>query len=180
MIKGVKFMQVVDRRQFIIMKEAYIRVDFKHITLTNGLILSYQKDLNVLSNEKKGIYLLGWAFGINSNDIILDEECVENKRYWAGRWILIYKSKIYLDCCGTLGCFYYNYQNKVIISSSLHLMSKVLKLERDEVYKIQYGDGHGTFDYYPAPFTVYSNVFKVLPSQYMEVTDTLIKLNVNK
>lgn len=173
-------MQVVDRRQFIIMKEPYIREDFRHIILTNGLILSYQNDLHVLANEKKGIYLLGWAFGINSNDIILDENCIDNKRYWAGRWILIYKSKIYLDCCGTLGCFYYNNHNKVIISSSLHLISKVLKLEREDVYEVRYGDGHGTFDYYPAPFTVYSDVFKVLPSQYIEFSDTLIKLNVNK
>lgn len=173
-------MQVVDRRQFIIMDKPYIREDFKNIVLQNGMVLSYHKDLCVRSNKKLGIYLLGIAFSVNKNRIILDENCENNRRYWAGRWVLIYKTKLYLDCCGTLGCFYYSEHEKVIISSSLHLIKNVMKTKLQSNYQIKYGDGHGTFDYYPAPFTIYSNIFKLLPSQNIEIGNKNLKLNINQ
>lgn len=173
-------MQVVDRRQFIIMDKPYVREDFKNIILCNGMVLSYHEDLCIISNEKLGIYLLGMAFSVNKNRIILDENCENEKRYWAGRWVLINKTKLYLDCCGTLGCFYYNEHGRVIISSSLHLIKNIVKPQLQSNYQIKYGDGYGTFDYYPAPFTIYSNVFKLLPSQNIEIGKKDLKVNINQ
>lgn len=163
-------MQVVDRRQFIIMNKPYEREDFKYIPLGDERILSYHEDLHVVSNNALGIHLLGWAFSVNSESIVLDDDCLKNKRYWAGRWILIYKNQIYLDACGTLGCFYsIDTNNSIILSSSLHLISSVLEIHPQDTYEVKYGDGHGTFDYYPAPYTIFDEVYKILPTQHIDL-----------
>ena len=57
---------MIDSKQFIIMDVPFEKEDFLHITLSNGKILSYHKDLHIeIVKDETGngkICLLGWAF----------------------------------------------------------------------------------------------------------------------
>lgn len=152
---------IIDRRQFIIMSSAYERTDFYSIEIGNNLILSYHKELRVL--VKDNCVLLGEAIPvINGIDGNIK---VENTQYWCGRWILIEDNKLYLDANGTLGIYYYvNENSQIYISSSLHLLSKVLNIKWNADYYAESGKD-GIIDYYPIPCTPYSEIKKLLPSQ---------------
>ena len=158
-------MNVIDRRQFIIAKTAYKKDRFKSVQLRNGFILSYDIDLDV-QQGKFGI-LLGNAFSCTQERIDLDNPEVEKTRFtWAGRWILITEHYLYIDACGSLGCYVYNKDGEVILSSSLHLMKNFTKTSWIANYQIQYDDGLPYMDYYPIPFTPFKDIIKILPSQY--------------
>lgn len=160
-------MHQVDRRQFIIMDKPYEREDFVSINLSHGRVLSYQKDLNVVRNED--IILLGYAFSVVSSKIELNDDAINDKRNWAGRWVLIYKDKLFMDACGTLGCCYgYSDTGELYISSSLNLLNKVLKRKEYANYKVKYGDGGGILDFYPIPYTPLVGIKKLMPSQFVD------------
>ena len=159
-------MQVIDRRQFIIMDQPYNREDFKGIVLHSGMILSYHEDLHI--QIKEDTLLLGLAFSSETENITL-ENPLKERFHWSGRWILIHDDKLYLDPCGTLGVFWGYCGDKFVCSSSLNLMKSVLETEWIADYQIQYNDGLPYMDYYPIPFTPYRGIQKMYPTQYLDL-----------
>ena len=158
-------MNLIDRRQFIIAKTAYKNERFRTVQLNHGFILSYDIDLNVQIG-KIGV-LLGNAFSCTQEGIDLDSQEIEKSRLtWAGRWILITENSLYLDATGSMGCYIYNKDGEVILSSSLHLLQSCTKASWIANYQIQYNDGLPYMDYYPIPYTPFEGITKILPSQY--------------
>ena len=51
----------------------------------------------------------------------------------------------------------------------MHLLNDILKFEENYNYKVCYGDGNGVLDYYPIPYTPIEGIFKLLPSQYIDL-----------
>ena len=155
---------MLNRRQFIIMDCLYEEEDFRSLQLPCGLVLSYHKDLMV--SQKGDNVLLGLAFSSEEDTINLEHNPINSMQSWTGRWVLITPSALYTDACGTLGIFYSDINHKVI-SSSLRIMQKIMPTQWIANYQIKYGDGLPYMDYYPIPFTPYSGIKKLLPTQYI-------------
>lgn len=166
-------MELVDRRQFVIMDKPYVKEDFIQITLSCGLVLSYHKDLNV--NIKGNSILLGHAFSCEEENVDLEKSITE-RFHWSGRWILISAKKMYLDPCGSLGVFYSSgIDSNFICSSSLRIIKEILGSEWIANYQIKYNDGLPYMDYYPIPYTPCSNIKKMLPTQFFDFESFEIK-----
>lgn len=159
-------MQVVDRRQFIIMNRPYERENFKNISLGNGLILSYHEELPVKIQDKT--ILLGLAFSSIAETIDLNNP-INDRYHWAGRWVLIHNGNLYLDPCGSLGVFYSLSNDSLICSSSLRLMAEQTGAKWIANYQIKYNDGLPYMDYYPIPYTPYDGIKKMYPTQYLDL-----------
>ena len=167
-------MIVVDRRQFIIMRDRYVRDDFLFCTLSCGLVLSYHKDLNIV--EKNGNILLGYAFSADDEEVDLTYKPEEKMAFWAGRWILITPDALYLDACGHMGIFYAYHKGEVVLSSSLHLISTIVGTNWVANHVLKRGES--IFDFYPIPYTPYDGVMSLLPSEYFSFdTMTVCKRN---
>lgn len=164
---------LIDRRQFVIMNKPYYRENFNQILLPCGLYLSYHNEL-LVSKYGENI-LLGLAFSCEKEKIDLTNS-VADRLHLAGRWILISPTELYLDACGSLGCFYgYDATNGIVLSSSLRIIQEILGSKWVADYHIKYNDGLPYMDYYPIPFTPYSGVNKMLPTQYFELKTLTIK-----
>lgn len=90
---------------------------------------------------------------------------------WAGRWVLIDRGKLHIDSSGLLGCFYSARQNakgetELWVSSSAALLIELLGLDEKSTYSIHHGVG---IDWYPPPCTSINSIFKLLPSQILEL-----------
>ncbi len=160
-------MNKVDKRQFIIMDKPYEAENFNNLKLWDGKILSYHRDLKVV--QKNGIVLLGYAFSVKEKEILLEENVLKEKRFWSGRWVLLYNRQLHMDASGNLGCAYaFDEQGEIYVSSSLHLLNTVLKRKDISNYQVKHGDGNGMLDYYPIPYTKFEGVMRLLPSQYID------------
>lgn len=164
-------MGTIDRRQFVIMNTPYVKEDFINLKLSNGMILSYQKELKITVCDDN--VLLGHAFSTEPEAINLKGDMLPEMAKWSGRWVLLTKDKLYLDACGTLGCYYGEDSNGFVISSSLRIISEALNKTWTADYKVKHGDGNGIVDYYPIPYTPYDGIMKLLPSQYIEFDSKL-------
>lgn len=159
-------MQVIDRRQFIIMDHPYEREDFKNITLQNGSILSYHEELPI--QILGSTVLIGLAFSSTGEKVDLCN-ALEERYHWAGRWILIHDDQLYLDPCGSLGVFYGFSGDRLICSSSLRLITSQISTKWISNYQIKYNDGLPYMDYYPIPYTPYEGIKKMFPTQYINL-----------
>lgn len=165
-------MNNLHRKQFIISENYIYKRNIKNECINNSMYLSYHKDLNIkiaYSSDNEKSYILGHAFQIDPErespelevykyDSI--EECI---RTWAGRYILIYKNKLYLDTCGTLGCFYSKDDNgRVLISSSISLLNELKNQGKMSCDPIKHAQG---MDWYPGPMTNSNGISRLLPGQ---------------
>lgn len=167
---------LIDRRQFAIMPVKYEHKDFEYIELSNGKILSYHKELKI--NSKDDSFLLGHAFSCVREDIILPADDAEMAS-WSGRWVYFNKDKLYLDASGTLGVYYYISENgEVYLSSSLHILRKLLELKwiADTVPEREWG---GIIDYFPNPLSPVEKTKKLLPTQVIDINTGSIEFRTN-
>lgn len=166
-------MQVIDRRQFIIMDHPYKREDFKNISLSNGMILSYHEELPV--RIKNNTILLGLVFSSIGETIELNDP-IKERYHWSGRWILIHNGNLYLDPCGSLGVFYSFLNETMICSSSLRMLVEQTGAKWIANYQIKYNDGLPYMDYYPLPYTPYEGIKKMYPTQYLDMTKCIFHI----
>ena len=167
-------MSVIDRRQFFIADFPFQRDDFKHIELKCGKIISYHKDLKVqIAGDN---VLIGYAYRVDKvAEIDIASVKYTDRRNISGRFVLITDNLMYMDACGTLGlCYGFDKALHICVSSSLHLMKEALNCELISNYKVSYGDGHGILDYYPIPYTPLDGIWKLLPSQYIDLSNSRI------
>jgi hypothetical protein len=174
MIKNSFSKGIIHRRQFVISKTGFEHYGFLTISMENGYMLSYQKELNV-TRLGDGNYLLGYAFSCETIGGVYLSGNVENCiRSWAGRWILVTRDSIYLDAAGTLGLFYgYDKNRNFICSSSLALLHNLVPRSR-WISNIRLERGNGLFDYYPGPYTPWEGCRCVLPSEKVDLVKGVV------
>ncbi len=165
----------IDRRQFILMKRPYEKNGFQTTELKSGFYFSHHEQLNIKVDNDS--ILLGYAFNVGAKgEVDLLGDPVSKMYQWSGRWILIHNDRLYLDACGTLGCFYtYDKDGSIICSSSLHLMEEVIaNCVWCSNQDIQYGSPK-VFDFYPGPSTPVKPIRALLPSQYIVLSEGKIR-----
>lgn len=167
------------KRQFLISKKKFNSPDFLTENIERGYFLSFHKDLNVSFSDCKSTILLGIAFKSIPGSISSDLNSITEKNYltktsnWSGRWILIINHKVFLDPSGMLGCYYGEYNNAMLISSSLSLINEGFVFERDNNYEdIVYGK---MMNWFPPPLTVYKGVKKLLVGQKLNLAKQTIE-----
>jgi hypothetical protein len=169
---------MIHKRQFIIGNNLKpIKEDWEFLKVGEDLYLSHcptlpigkRKDLNdvewlllgiAIQTDKEKDDPLTQIGGSLTNDI--------NELYksWTGRWILIGNNEIHLDCCGLLGCFYMKTHENRWISSSLAVLQEIGCLSpRPE--SIKHASG---IEWYPLPTSRFEGVYKLLPSQILNLT----------
>ncbi len=163
-----------NRRQFVLMNKPYEGENFITEKMSNGLYLSYHKDLKVTKIADS--YVLGHAYSVLGEDINLKEDVCKTIRDWAGRWILVTESELYLDACGTLGVFYgISASNGMICSSSLAILHELVD-DSEWISNITLHRGDfGLMDFYPAPYTPWQNCMRLLPSQKINLKKECIE-----
>jgi len=167
---------MVNNKQYIIMDEPFHEQDFISVPLSNGKVLSYHNNLPVyikMQKDKAKYCLLGYVYQVDAKRMSPTEELEKVHQEpevhdviesWAGSWLLIYENQIYMDACGTLGCYY---SENGIISRSIHCINQALN-RKDKNPRITHKFG---LDYYPGPNTSYSDIKRLLPSQTLSVID---------
>ena len=154
---------MVHGKQFAILPEALKREGYRHLTLPDGMVLSYHEALPVVCSKENDALLLGHAWSaypsgespaeaiarIGDEAALLREECG-----WCGRYVLVLKGSVYTDTSASMPVFY----------STEGLSSDISFLV---------GDGHprselrlaGKTKWYPGPATAYEGISRLLPSQ---------------
>lgn len=167
---------MVNNKQYVIMDEPFMEQDFLHIPLYGGKVLSYHKNLPAqvkMCDDKLQYCLLGYVYQVDPEratpmeelELIHKEADVHAAiESWAGSWLLIYKDRIYMDACGSLGCFY---SQQGVISRSIHCINQALN-RRDKSPRITHKFG---LDYFPGPNTPYDDISRLLPSETLCFTD---------
>lgn len=158
---------MIHRRQFIITKKYIFLPDFKSFSLDNNYKLFYHKDLNIECIED--CVVLGYAFSSIDREISIQGNIEESIRSWAGRWVLITPTELYLDAAGSLGVFYSYEEGALILSSSLALLHALVSdskwISNYELKRLEFR----YFDFYPAPYTPWSKCMSLLPSQKVDL-----------
>lgn len=167
---------MINNKQYIIMDRPFQQKDFVGVTLTSGKILSYHQNLPVqikLQDDIAKYCLLGYAYQTDANrktpieelDQIANEQDIHDAiESWTGSWLLIYEDRLYMDACGTLGCFY---TKEGIISRSIHCINQAMN-RKDCNPRITHRFG---LDYFPGPDTPYTDVKRLMPSQTLGIRD---------
>jgi hypothetical protein len=158
-------------RQYVLAESAAGPSHFTHVGLPNGLTLSHDPLLQVVSvDDADGSrwWLLGWPLashadradpavevaGCRTVDVIVAAET------WTGRWQLLGEQHLVLDAAGSMGC-YFRTSGPVRISSSAALLGATrnapeLSAGRQLVW-------------YPGPSSGYADVARLLPSQQLKL-----------
>ena len=163
----------INKRQFVLMKNEYNCKDFETLKLSNGLCLSYHKALKV--TKIGDAVILGHAYDVEKDNLELTENIPESISTWMGRWLLITRDEIYMDACGTLGVFYGSSKEQgMIYSSSLAILHELVDdsewISTVEMFRNKYP----IVDYYPSPYTPWSNCMALMPSQKINLIDSKI------
>ncbi len=172
------------RRQFIVGPEPVTAAPgWTSTQLSPSLYLSHCPELAVGSvTDRRGArwWLLGIALqsdrdapspleqlaGYEGGDLL------DTYRSWAGRWVLIGDSKLHLDACGVLGCFYRaihrDRASELWASSSPALISALPGRERVErrAPGLRWGKG---MEWYPPPRSGFPGINRLLPSQILSL-----------
>lgn len=174
-------MSSVDKRQFIISDRKIERPGFQYKNLGQGKILSYERSLEVREIEdaapghnEKGI-LLGLAFPIDNQYPVTESNgypIEERIKKWSGRFAAYVNGRIYTDCVCSLSLFYLYIEGEWVVSGSMHLLSEIYGLSRNDdglVYS-KAGRKRGTFlsDFYPGPFTPIPQVRRLMVYEYLD------------
>lgn len=167
---------MINNKQYIIMDIPFQEPDFMHVSLIDGKVLSYHKNLPIQVKMQGSLVeycILGHAYQVDEKRMCPMEELKHIQRVddianviesWAGCWLLIYRNCIFMDACGILGCFY---SESGVISRSVHCINQALK-RKDVNPRIMHRFG---LDYYPGPGTPYSDIKRLMPSQTLCITD---------
>lgn len=137
----------------------------------NDFYLFYTEDLNI--KKIKDVILIGYAISTVDESVEqlfnkLDEglqNIEEVLFYLSGKYIVIYKNKLYLDAYGLIGVFYYSNNEKWYITNDLTFYEDHLKLNR-RIIDVSW-ERHDLINYMPAPLTVFDNVFMLLNTKYL-------------
>ena len=174
---------MVDDKQFIILPSSREDKNIvnvfpndrqRELALSSGLLLVYEKHLNVCCNEDCTAVLIGDAWQAHPS-----KECPENtiktfsgrttiedvyheEKTWCGRYVLIVNDWLFLDFCGTLGVFY---SDKMCLSSSYRILCEQIGAE------VIYPDtlGEGLMNFVPGPLTPSGLVKRLLPSEIINI-----------
>src|SRR5690625_648947 len=164
-------------------KKIKISTESNYLTVKHGHILSYDKDLPVITAQDRTgnqWHLMGWAFQTNEK-LPSPETHIKNietnmvpqtTKDWGGRWLLIGNDQIYMDFGGSLGCFYTTIENQFWVSSSVSILKSLYKINVVEYPDVTHTQG---MDFFPGPYTKYKNILRLLPSQILDFTDRSIK-----
>lgn len=165
----------VFRSQFYIgPKPKALNESWKSVSLSNGLFLSYDTDLPVrlINNNQRQYVLLGTAVqsleGHPAPDEVLSSiTTTDNLQQlyasWAGRWVLLAGTELHLDAGGLLGCYYRKSASGVEVASAPGLITNSPVPDTFRLIK------SGGAEFYPPPHSGFKQVFKVLPSQVLQL-----------
>ena len=174
---------MVDDKQFIIIpssqKDKNVLNVFpedrqRELVLSCGLLLVYEKKLNVCCNEDCTAVLIGNAWQAHP-----EKDCPENiiktfsgkttiedvyleEKTWCGRYVLIVNDWLFLDFCGTLGIFY---SDDMRLSSSYRILCEQIGTEA--IYPDTLGAG--LMNFVPGPLTPSGLVKRLMPSEIINV-----------
>jgi len=91
---------------------------------------------------------------------------------WTGRWILVLDGELHLDACGVLGCFYTTTtsagSHDVWLSSSPAILRALVAADDAAPPATELVPGK-RLDWYPPPLSGYPHMYRVLPSQSIDV-----------
>lgn len=181
-------MQNIHRKQFIIMQHSF---DFgsqeewapKHGTIFNKYNIYYDIDLKIKFG-KYGV-LIGEVYNGDKNapipcELLKKDMDNPSEMYetWNGRWILIYKNKIFLDANSQLSLFYGNIENiGWIFSSSLALINLVTynMLEKEEFMPLDMTFRSELY-FNPGPLTLLKGIKRLMTTQSLEITGNDVKI----
>jgi hypothetical protein len=99
-------------------------------------------------------------------------DLLDTYRSWAGRWVLVGDSRLHLDACGILGCYYRTIHRdrsaELWASSSPALISALPGRERIErrAPRLRWGKG---LEWYPPPRSGFPGISRLLPSQILSL-----------
>lgn len=171
-------------RQFLIgNKPKKISDDWNTINIEKNFYLSHSSNITVGNSRDlngKDWYLLGLAIQsekerpdpLSEISSSTTENVKELYKSWVGRWVLVGNNEVHLDCSAILGCFYAKINDENWISSSLALLQEIGGLiPRPEELKWK-----SFFEWYPLPLTRFKGVYKLLPSQILNIETLQTKL----
>lgn len=169
----------INNKQYVIASDPFQSLDFTSIKMLNGKVLSFHKNLHIemkVENDILEYAILGYAFQVDADRESPMEELkkinsidqISDVIYtWAGRWLLIYKDRIFMDACGLLGCFY---TEEGVLSSSINCINQFMNKKNINPRIIH----HFGINYFPGPNTQYSYIKRLMPSQGYVITDGTI------
>ena len=187
------------RRQFIFGPKAIKAAsDWDARALDNGYVLSHCPELLINeARDKNGAQWLILGLAVNSADtrspaaIIAEHETAQIpalSHQWAGRWLLISPSHIYLDASALLGCVYTKTNDASLwVSNSVALLSHYLSSPDLQTEKDAHKD---TFTekidprtliyerglaWVPPPFTPFKAIKRLLASQALDLKSAAVK-----
>jgi hypothetical protein len=146
-------------------------IDFN--TLNNGhWEIRIQKNSIFRTSVDQSIILIGPCFSLRKKECAIElleefgtiEELEENTKYLGGRWILIWKEYVITDFSSNHQLFYYRNSNEVIISSSLSLISRELKIQPCPARMREMDN----LDFFPGPDTIYPDIQLLFSFQYFQ------------
>lgn len=170
---------MVDDKQFIIRPSSQ-NVDVfpnerqRELTFPCGLMLVYEKHLNVCCNEDGTAVLIGDAWQVHplkeSPETILKaftgrttiEDVYHEEKTWCGRYVLIVNNWLFLDFCGTLGVFY---SDDTRLSSSYRILCE--QIETEVIYPDTLGEG--LMNFVPGPLTPSNLVKRLMPNEIINI-----------
>jgi len=167
----------IHNRQFVIgNQQKKIKADWEIVKIEENLYVSHCP--NMVVRKIKDVndvewYLLGIAIQTNSDKENPLTEIVNSNtnkirelyKSWSGRWILIGNSAIHMDCGGLIGCYYTKINEERWISSSLAILQEIGEFSpRPENLEHK-----SDFEWYPLPMTRFEGVYKLLPSQILDL-----------
>lgn len=156
---------------FILSDKEAKRENSDSLTLKNGFILSYDKNLKVRVNEKRDIVVLGEAWQVDSEKGSVEDELfsldtsdedglLKAEYTFCGRYAVIFGDKIYTDAVASMEIFY----GGGVVSNSYPLICKELGVKCVKP-KILHCFG---MDYMPLPLTPVAEVKALMPSQVLD------------
>lgn len=162
-----------DPKQFAILKTNLALPGFCALTLPDGWVLNYHKDLRVQRSADGRMLLLGlaWQFlperGTPAEEMELlcarcpgsipQEEVLAMEESWCGRYVLLCEGTVYSDACSLLPVFY----SAQGVSSDCTLLAQQAGRPRKN-YQMP---PHRIMNWMPGPLTQYEGVRRMLPSQ---------------
>lgn len=187
---------MVDDKQFIISPSSQDVNVFscdrqRELALPCGLMLVYEKHLNVCCNEDCTAVLIGDAWQVDPSKACPEniikaftgkttiEDVYNEEKTWCGRYVLIVNDWLFLDFCGTLGVFYSVPQPPSplkgeqtpplggwgALSSSYRILCEQIGTE------VIYPDtlGEGLMNFVPGPLTPSNLVKRLMPNEIINI-----------
>ncbi len=154
---------------------------------TNNLIITYNGELYNYKELKQQLIKKGYSFKTNSDtEVVLKcyeyygNSCVNHFRgMFALAIVSLEKKEVFIarDHLGIKPLVFYNDDNHFAFSSEISSLASIKEFNKDiDYYAI---DQYLSFQYIPAPRTIYRKINKLLPAHYM-VVDFNGKILANK